>query len=149
MSKSDPNPKSRIAITDTPDQIRSKIMSALTDAQSGRVTYDPADRPGVANLLEILSLLSPADGEQQQQQRTPAEIVAEGWFDQEQLPLKALKMRTADAVVRELGDVRAKYLSFLEGRGGEWLDDVAARGAEKANANAQTTMARVRDAVGL
>lgn len=145
MSKSDSNPKSRISITDDAHTIRSRINSALTDSQPGPVTYDPVHRPGVANLLELLSILHEAH-------LKPAEIVAaEGGFegDAKNVPLKLLKTRTADAVIRELEHVRERYLDFLEVRGAQWLDDVAERGAEKANANALSTMKRVKDAVGL
>lgn len=57
MSKSDADPKSRIMLTDTPDQLLEKVKKALTDFKSA-VTYDPIERPGVANLLIIHSLMS-------------------------------------------------------------------------------------------
>lgn len=145
MSKSDPNTKARIEITDAPQTIHKKIASALTDTQSNHITYDPENRPGVANLLEILSILSHNTAGTS---KTPAEIAAEGFGD-EKVPLKALKLRTADAVVRELSDVRERYLDYLEVKGARWLDDVADKGAQKANANAEATMKRVKEAVGL
>ncbi|CAB0008911.1 unnamed protein product, partial [Nesidiocoris tenuis] len=55
MSKSHPDQKSRIEITDSPDEIRSKIKKALTDFTS-EVEYDPENRPGVSNLIDIHSL---------------------------------------------------------------------------------------------
>lgn len=57
MSKSDPDAKSRILMTDAPDQLLEKCKKALTDFTSA-VTYDPVERPGVANLLCIHSLMS-------------------------------------------------------------------------------------------
>ena len=54
MSKSDPSPKSRVHLTDTPDEIASKIRSAVTDAGS-EVVYDREAKPGISNLLEIFS----------------------------------------------------------------------------------------------
>lgn len=57
MSKSDPDSKSRIMLTDTPDQLLDKVKKALTDFTSA-VTYDPIERPGVANLLTIHSLMT-------------------------------------------------------------------------------------------
>lgn len=56
QSKSDPNDKSRITLRDSPDQIRKKIKKALTDFTS-EVTYDPVDRPGIANLVGIHALI--------------------------------------------------------------------------------------------
>ncbi|KAL1855845.1 Tryptophan--tRNA ligase, mitochondrial [Diaporthe australafricana] len=140
MSKSDANPASRVLITDEPDAVRKKIMRAVTDSQSAFVSYDPEGRPGVSNLLEILAILE-GGGE-----RTPAEA-AEG-FAGSQHPLKALKERTADAVVAELRDVRERYLELLGKDGGKGLDEIEAQGAEKARASADATMKLVKDAVG-
>lgn len=57
MSKSDPDEKSRILITDQPKQILDKVKKAITDFTSA-VTYDPTTRPGVSNLISIHSLMS-------------------------------------------------------------------------------------------
>lgn len=52
MSKSDPNPGSRIGLLDPPDVIRKKISRATTD--SGReVIFDPAAKPEISNLMSI------------------------------------------------------------------------------------------------
>lgn len=57
MSKSDPDPKSRICLTDSPDSIVKVIKKAVTDFTS-EVTYDPELRPGVANLISIHSFVT-------------------------------------------------------------------------------------------
>lgn len=57
MSKSDPNPKSRIELLDRPEQIVEKLKKSVTDCTSA-VTYDPDTRPGVSNLIAIHSLMS-------------------------------------------------------------------------------------------
>lgn len=147
MSKSDTNPSSRVLLTDTPDQIHKKISRALTDSDVNTVTYDPTTRPGVSNLLEILAILEEPHGSRADAPATPAELAAQ--FEGVQRPLKALKERTADAVVREMGDVRERYRELLERRGGAWLDEIEAVGAEKARINADATIRRVKDAVGL
>jgi len=54
MSKSHPNEKSRVLILDTPDIIRKKIKSAVTDSEP-TVRYDWDAKPGISNLLEIMS----------------------------------------------------------------------------------------------
>jgi tryptophanyl-tRNA synthetase len=56
MSKSDPIADARILLDDTPDVIRRKVSRSVTDARRD-MTYDPEDRPGVANLLGILAAL--------------------------------------------------------------------------------------------
>lgn len=63
QSKSDPNAKSRLTLRDTPDEWRLKIKRALTDFIS-EVTYDPAARPGVANLISIHALTTSSTPEQ-------------------------------------------------------------------------------------
>lgn len=57
MSKSDPDEKSRLLLTDRPEQIMEKFKKAVTDCTSA-VNYDPQTRPGVSNLISIHSLMS-------------------------------------------------------------------------------------------
>ncbi|KAJ4391326.1 Tryptophan--tRNA ligase, mitochondrial [Gnomoniopsis smithogilvyi] len=137
MSKSDPSPMSQISIIDDAQQIRKKFSRALTDSLTDVVSYDRAERPGVSNLLEILSIL---------ENRTPTETAAQ--FDGMQHPLKLLKERTADAVINELAGIGEKYQELMTKKDGEALDEVEALGAEKARRNADLTMKRVKDAVG-
>ena len=49
MSKSDPNPNSRINLLDDPKTIKQKIARATTDSER-LVTFDE-NRPGIYNLL--------------------------------------------------------------------------------------------------
>ena len=56
MSKSYENKMSRIEITDPPDLIVTKIKKAVTDSTS-HVSYDPVNRLGVSNLIDIHSIL--------------------------------------------------------------------------------------------
>lgn len=141
MSKSDANAASRVLITDSAGEIKKKIMRAVTDSQSGFVSYDPAARPGVSNLLEILAVL-----EETGRGRTPGEVA--GDFAGSQHPLKALKERTAGAVAAELRDVRERYLELLGSNDGRELDEIEAVGAERARASAEATMKLVKEAVG-
>lgn len=57
MSKSDPDDKSRILLTDRPEQILEKLKKSVTDFTSA-VYDDPKTRPGVSNLISIHSLMS-------------------------------------------------------------------------------------------
>lgn len=56
MSKSDDSGKGVIFLSDTPDLAYKKIMGATTDSV-GQIIYDPAQNPGIANLIDILALL--------------------------------------------------------------------------------------------
>lgn len=56
MSKSDETGKGVIFLGDLPEAAAKKIMSATTDDKAS-VNYDPANQPGISNLLDILALL--------------------------------------------------------------------------------------------
>lgn len=60
MSKSDETGKGVIFMTDSPEAAAKKIMSAATDS-FGQIKYDPVERSGISNLLQILALLSGKD----------------------------------------------------------------------------------------
>jgi tryptophanyl-tRNA synthetase len=55
MSKSDETGRGVIFLSDSPEAAAKKIMSAATDSY-GEIKYDPAERPGIANLLQLLAL---------------------------------------------------------------------------------------------
>lgn len=57
MSKSDETGKGVIFLSDTPKIVKKKIMGATTDS-FGRIAYNKAEQPGLANLIDILALLS-------------------------------------------------------------------------------------------
>lgn len=57
MSKSDENSKNFVLLTDEPSVIRKKIKSAVTDSETS-IGYDPVNRKGISNLLEIYSCIT-------------------------------------------------------------------------------------------
>lgn len=136
MSKSHKSERSRILVTDGPKEIKSKIASALTDSLPG-VSYDPAERPGISNLLDILSVFDPEGRDGQQ--------LADQYSD---LSPKQLKDMVSDAVVGGLDGIRDRYLE-LTAKGDEYLDKIEAEGARKARESANETMHLVRSAMGL
>ena len=134
MSKSHEDARSRISLSDTPSEIQRKVKQALTDSISG-ISYDPASRPGVSNLLEILSHL---DGEN----RTPGEL-AQGFGS---LSMRAFKEHVAQRIADSLAKFQERYTPLM---GAGRLEDVATQGAEEARRNAGPTMLRVRDSLGI
>lgn len=56
MSKSDESYKGVILILDKEEDIRKKIMSAVTDSE-GKIYYDEENKPGISNLLTIYASL--------------------------------------------------------------------------------------------
>ncbi|KAH1498513.1 hypothetical protein KXW19_001269 [Aspergillus fumigatus] len=134
MSKSHADRRSRIILTDSPAEISKKINAALTDSEL-TITYDPVRRPGVANLIEILSHF---DG------RTCDEIAME----YRSASLRALKEHLARTLSNHLEPIREKYLSLV-GDQTDYLDSIAEQGSEAARANAELTMEQVKVAMGL
>ena len=55
MSTTFSSEQGAVYIADTPDQIRKKFKSAVTDSDRD-IRYDPQSKPGVSNLLEIMSV---------------------------------------------------------------------------------------------
>ncbi|KAH0017301.1 tryptophanyl-tRNA synthetase, partial [Aureobasidium melanogenum] len=138
MSKSAPNPKSRILITDSSSVISKKLRVALTDSIEG-VTYDPSTRPGVSNLTEIAFNLDSSN----HGAASPADYAKEF----EGLSLKALKEKVAEVVDGHLAPIRAKFEEIVGGDG-KIIEEAAQTGAEKARKSAEVTMQAVKHAVG-
>lgn len=139
MSKSDTDPRSRILLTDSAEEIWKKIMAAKTDSTNA-VSYDRAGRPGVSNLLELWASF---DG-QRRGPETLAEVLAG-----QKASLKDLKTSVADVLVEEIPAIGARYREFLGKDGGRYLDEVEHEGARIARQNADETMDIVKRAVGL
>jgi len=137
MSKSHPNPKSRILLTDSDDAIRSKIKSAVTDSFDG-ITYQPDRRPGVSNLLDIF--FHSGEAVETDDQVALAKHL-------EGLNLKAVKEEVAMAVIEVVRPIRERYENIVQDQ--KMLDRVAEEGKEKARRSAEMVLGRVRKAVGL
>lgn len=132
MSKSGESPAGILWMLDDDKALTKKIKSAVTDSE-GVVRYDPAEKPGVSNLLSILAIVT---------RRSVAEVEAE--FDG--LQYGALKGAVAEAVVEELRPIRERTLELLDDPAE--LDRLLAINADRASAIADATLARVYDAVG-
>lgn len=133
MSKSNPDPKTRIMLTDTPAEMRNKLRTAVTDSQA-EITYDPKNRPGVSNLLDILSGIT--DIPPQQHVKS---LEGKG--------MKELKLAVGDALEPVLNKFQDAFARLKSDPG--YLDAVQAQGRTKAEQKAEGTMVRVRRAVGL
>ena len=132
MSKSDESPQGTIDLADSDAVTAKKIMRAVTD--SGSEIRAGEDKPGVSNLLELLSA---ATG------RPVAEHVAA----LEGAGYGTLKRTVADAVVERLAPVRARYAELAADPAA--VQATLARGADRARTVAAATMAELRRKVGL
>lgn len=132
MSKSAENIHSRISLLDEPSKIKKSIMKATTDSE-GIIRFDKDEKPGLSNLINIYSALS---------DKTIDEIIAmyegKGYGD--------FKKDLVEITVDALTPIKEK---FDEIRSSQELIDILEDGAEKANAIAEKTMARVKDNFGL
>ena len=119
-------------LLDEPAANIKKIRSAVTDAER-EIRYDPAAKPGVSNLLTILSALG-GDPVATLEQK----FAGSGYGD--------LKTAVADEFVLFATPFRERVLGYLEDEGA--LDEALRTGADKARLVAADTLARVYDRVG-
>ncbi|CAA9228486.1 MAG: Tryptophanyl-tRNA synthetase [uncultured Acidimicrobiales bacterium] len=131
MSKSATSPQGTIDLLDTPSDLARKVKRAVTDTE-GAVRYDPVGKPGVSNLLDLLSA---ATGE-------PPDSLADRYTQ-----YGPLKSDVAEALNEMLAPFR-KRLAELQADPAA-VPAALALGREKASAVADATLTRVRDAVGL
>ena len=131
MSKSDP--KGDIFLKDEPNIIRKKIMSAITDTGSD-IYYDPINKPGISNLLQIYAALSDITIEGAQAKFK--DIHQYGEF----------KKIVADKVLEELVPFQERYKAFLNSK---TINEVLNAGKEKARYVANKTLTKVKKTVGL
>jgi tryptophanyl-tRNA synthetase len=132
MSKSATTDAGVVYLTDEPDAIIKKFKRAVTDTDNA-VAFDPDNKPGVSNLLTILSACG--DG------TDPAKLADQ--YSQ----YGALKADTADAVIARLGPIRARLQELSADD--SYTRQVLNQGADKARTIASATLARAKEAVGL
>lgn len=135
MSKSDPNPLSRIELTDSPKDITEKIKKAVTDFTS-EVSYDPDRRPGVSNLIDIHMGVT----------ELCAEEICENAF-LNALTTAMYKATVAEAVIEHLKPI-SDSIQRLKNDPGH-LEKVLKTGQERAQAIAHDTILEVKQAMGL
>ncbi len=134
MSKSDENPWNFVGLLEDPKMISKKFKKAMTDSEDPpRVAYDIDNKPGVANLLSILSGVTGKSVEQ---------LVNE----YEGKMYGHLKGDVADAVIALLEPVQQRFRELRADQ--TVMQQVMAKGAAEARARAAATLAKVHDAVG-
>ena len=131
MSKSAATDAGIVYMLDDNATIEKKFKRAVTD-NDAEVRYDRAAKPGVSNLLDILSACS----------GTPVDNLATSYSQ-----YGPLKKDTAEAVISVVEPVRARYGELMADRGE--LTRLLRIGNDRARAVAAATLARVHSAVGL
>jgi tryptophanyl-tRNA synthetase len=134
MSKSEAHvPGHAVRLIDSPDEIRSVIQRAVTDAGREIVFSDAPEKAGVNNLLEIYELLT--------QQNRPAIVehfAGKGYA--------ALKREVAEVVIEALRPVRERYQTLVAN--GAELDAILEEGAERARSVAEPKIQAIKRKVG-
>ena len=121
-----------IALTDTPEEVRRKIKTAVTD--SGKEILAREDKPALTNLLTIYSEVSGVLIEKIEKQ-----YAGKGYGD--------FKTGLAEAVVAFLEPIQARRKQIEKKRG--YMEDVLKAGSTKARTIAQKTLAEVKKKMGL
>ena len=134
MSKSDKDPNGSVYLMEKPEDIQRKFKRAVTDSDTERcVRYDPANKPGVANLMTIYAAVTG---------RTMEEIERE--FDGQGYGV--FKPAVGEAVVETLRPIREEAQRILKDKA--YLESVYRAGAEKASRVAERTLRKVYKKVG-
>lgn len=133
MSKSDPDSKSTVMLTDSPKQILDKVKKAITDFTS-EVTYDVDQRPGVANLISIHSLSSSL---------SPEKICEEA----KNIDTGKYKLLVAEALIEHLNPIRHRIEDYMKHP--EYLEQVLKEGRNKAITVAEETLFEVKEKIGM
>jgi tryptophanyl-tRNA synthetase len=133
MSTTGGSPQGTVYVLDEPRAIEKKIKSAVTD--SGTEIRRSPEKPGVTNLIEILAVARTLTPE-----AVEVELAdARGYGD--------LKAAVAAAVIDYLAPVRERYADLRADEAA--LEAVLASGAARARAIAATTLADVRERMGV
>ena len=130
MSKSSETDAGCVYLLDAPAAIEKKFKRAVTDSEN-EVRYDREAKPGIANLLDILSAVTGT---------TPQQLAAQ--YTQ----YGPLKSDCGAAVAAMLTPIQARYTDLMNDKAE--LGRLLRIGAEKAGAVAQATLARAHNAIG-
>lgn len=132
MSKSEENPAGVISLFDNIDDVRKKIMGATTDSDM-KVVFDEANKPGISNLLNIVSSItgkSISDIEN--------EFVGKNYGE--------FKKYVADKVCSELENIQRKYNEILYS---EELERILDNGRDLTNKLAKEKYEHMKNLMGL
>ena len=131
MSKS--SPETCLFLFDEPEVIEKKIMTAVTDAGK-TVEYDTAKKLGISNLLTIYSLFS-------------GKTIKELEKEFKGMGYSKFKRHLAAMLTEKLEPFRRKKKELMQRE--VYVKEILERGRKRAEIIAQSTMAEVRQKVGL
>ncbi|XP_058295385.1 tryptophan--tRNA ligase, mitochondrial isoform X1 [Hylobates moloch] len=132
MSKSDPDKLATVRITDSPEEIVQKFRKAVTDFTS-EVTYDPAGRAGVSNIVAVHAAVTGLSVE---------EVVRRSAG----MDTAHYKLAVADAVIEKFAPIKREIEKLKLDK--DHLEKVLQTGSAKAKELAYTVCQEVKKLVG-
>jgi tryptophanyl-tRNA synthetase len=132
MSTSAGNPQGVVRIVDEPDVIRKKFKTAVTDSER-EIRHDPSAKPGISNLLEIMSV---ATGESVDTIQRRYDGAGYGQFKED----------VGQSVVTLFAPIQERYRALRADE--QELRRMLAKGAERARAAAQPTLDAMYERMG-
>ncbi len=133
MSKSTSSDKGIVNLLDDPKRIEKKFKSAVTDSATD-IRYDRTEKPGVSNLLEILSAATDRD---------IPDLVTE--YDGQ--GYGTFKGAVAEAVIEMVRPIQERHAELASDPGE--IERLLKQGADRAREVAAPTLARAKAAIGL
>jgi tryptophanyl-tRNA synthetase len=131
MSKSDENQNNCIALLDSPEAAKKKIMRAVTDSGT-EIAYDLINKPALSNLLTIYAQLG-----NRQIPRLVKDYVGKGYGD--------FKKDLAEVVVKFLEDFQKKYEAISDKEVAKILED----GRKKAELLSREKLEKIKKLIGV
>ena len=132
MSKTEDNPKGVICLLDDPEVARKKIMGATTDSEM-KVKFDPENKPGISNLINIYAALT---------DRTTNEV--EILF--ENANYGSFKKAVADVVCSFLKEIQKRYCELIDS---EYIDEMLRENAKLVREMAHDKYEKMKKLIGL
>lgn len=134
MSKSDTNQDSVIYLNDEPDIIARKVKKAVTDSITDHFEYNPIDRPGVSNLINIVSGI---------QSRSISDVEKDiSKFDN----YRDFKAYVIENLVEQLKEPRENFKRYIKEP--DYLHSVIKRGTEEATNLAEMNLKEIMKIMG-
>jgi len=132
MSKSDPNVKSKILLTDSEAIIKKRIRSAVTDSD-GIIEYNPASKKGLSNLIQIYAAL---------EETTPEQVVETF----KEANYQTFKEALGEIIATHLAPIQARYERLMNSNE---LTEILDRGKADAETLAIKKVQRFKKKLGL
>lgn len=133
MSKSATNLNDVIFLEDEPEVIMKKFKKAVTDSEN-IVKFDPENKPGVSNLMQIYSSITSKTMEEIEK-----EFEGSGYGN--------FKVKVAEAVIEKLEPIQKKYKEILSNPA--YMEEIYTKGAENARKLASKTLKDVKERIGI